>query len=472
MTAESLLNYSAVKLGSMIRDRVISPVELVQAALDRINQVNPQINAFRRLMGEQALALAEQADRDIKAGQWRGFLHGVPYAAKDLINVAGVPATGGSKIYVDYVPTEDAAVVTRMNRAGAILLGKLNMHELAWGITSRNPHFGPTLNPWNLNTSCGGSSSGSAAALAAGMLPLALGSDTGGSIRIPACLCGVVGLKPTYGLVSRKGVLPLSWSLDHLGPMAVAVEDLALALNSLAGHDPLDPTTSARPVPDYLEGLKADLAGFTIGVPRNFFPDDPKPEIKALVQTAIKDMAALGAEIREVELPEVTRGDQASFAILFSEASANMESIARSRPHDLSEEILFNLRLGLAIPATRYVQAQRVRTKIIQDMAALFTKVDVVVTPGTMVEAPPIDSYVVEVEPRRTVDVRTAMTRYSRYFNLTGNPVLAMPCGMSKSGLPVGMQLIGPAFGEKKVLQAGYAYQQAHPLTPARPVLA
>jgi aspartyl-tRNA(Asn)/glutamyl-tRNA(Gln) amidotransferase subunit A len=458
-------------LGDMIRKREISPVELVRASLTRIRSLDGRVNAFMRVLEAEALSQAEEAEREIAAGGWRGPLHGVPVAVKDLFDVAGVPTTAGSKIWRDFIPQRDAAVVERLKTAGAVLVGKLSLHEFAFGITSRNPHYGPTLNPWELAAMCGGSSSGSAAALAAGFVPLTLGTDTGGSIRIPCSLCGTVGLKPTYGLVSRRGVLPLAWSLDHVGPMALHVEDIALALGVIAGHDPEDPTSARRAPVDYQARLAGGVEGLVVGVPKTFFYEGLREDVRRTVLGAVAGLESLGARVEEIDLPGVIEADRAAYTVLFSEAAANLELHARTRPEDVGEEVMHNVRLGMTIPATRYIQALRVRTRLLYDLRAVFSRVKVMVVPATAVDAQPIESTTAALAPDRTVDIRTAMTRFTRYFNLAGNPVLSLPCGFSDRRLPVGMQLVGPPFGEATLLRVGHAYQKAFPLDPLVPVL-
>ena len=469
MNSQSLTRLSALALGQMIRDLEVSPVEVINACLEHIHSFDKKINAFIRVFNEAAISDAKKAQDEIMAGHWRGPLHGVPFAVKDLFDTAGAPATAGSKIWKDYVPVADAHVVKKLREAGAILIGKLNMHEFAFGITSRNPHYGPTLNPWDLTRMCGGSSSGSAAALAAGFVPLALGTDTGGSIRIPSSLCGTVGLKPTYGLVSRRGVLPLSWSLDHVGPMARQVEDIALGLQIIAGHDSKDHSSANCKPEDYITQLKDDMNGLVIGLPTTFFYEDLRKDVKEAVLKAVKGMETLGASVREIDIPGIIEDDIAAFTVLFSEASTCLEAHARNRPQDVGDEVMSGIRLGMTIPATRYIHALRIRTKLIDVLADVFSQVDLLVVPGTTVDAPPIESQEVSIGPDRMINVRSALTRFTRYFNLAGNPVLCVPCGFSNQRLPVGMQIIGRPFDEATLLKAGHLFQKAFPLDPPVP---
>jgi aspartyl-tRNA(Asn)/glutamyl-tRNA(Gln) amidotransferase subunit A len=469
MNSESLTSLSALTLGQMIRDLEVSLVEVINACLERIGSLDKKINSFIRVLYKTAISDAKKAQDEIIAGHWRGPLHGVPFAVKDLFDTAGAPATAGSKIWKDNIPIADAHVVEKLREAGAVLLGKLNMHEFAFGITSRNPHYGPTLNPWDLTRMCGGSSSGSAAALAAGFVPLALGTDTGGSIRIPSSLCGTVGLKPTYGLVSRRGVLPLAWSLDHVGPMARQVEDIALGLQIIAGHDPDDFTSANRKAQDYITPLEGDMKGLVIGLPTAFFYENLRKDVKEAELKSVKGMETLGASVREIEIPGIIEADLAAFTVLFSEAATCLETHARNRPQDVSEEVMSGIRLGMTIPATRYIHALRIRTKLIDVLADVFSQVDLLVVPGTTVDAPPIESKEVSIGPDRMINIRSALTRFTRYFNLAGNPVLSVPCGFSNQRLPLGMQIIGRPFDEATLLKAGHLFQKAFPLDPPMP---
>jgi aspartyl-tRNA(Asn)/glutamyl-tRNA(Gln) amidotransferase subunit A len=471
MSEPSLTGLCVSDLGRLIRDREISPVEVVHAVFERIRLFDRTINSFIRLFVETAVSEAKRAENEILSGNWRGPLHGIPFAIKDIIDTAGIPTTAASRVWKDFIPQKDATVVQNLKRSGAILVGKLNMHELAFGITSRNPHFGNILNPWDLSTSCGGSSSGSAAALAAGFVPLTVGTDTGGSIRIPSAMCGVVGLKPTYGLVSRKGVLPLAWSMDHVGPMARQVQDVAIALSSMTRHDHGDMTNTRRDPIDYQAHLDGDFKKLVIGIPTAFFYENLRDDIKHSVLAAVDNMKSMGAQVREIEIPGIAAADRAAFTILFSEAASCLEVHARKWPQNVGKQVMDNVRLGMTIPATRYIQALRVRNNIIDDLKSVFSIIDIMVVPATTVDAHHIEAEEVSVGRGVTVDVRTAMTRYMRFFNLTGNPVLCLPCGFSSRNLPVGMQMVGAPFQEKRLLQVGSAYQKAFPLEPAVPNL-
>ncbi len=446
-------------LCGLIQKRKISPVEVVSAVFERINSFDKIINSFISLFEETAILEAKRAESEITSGNWRGPLHGIPFAVKDIFDVAGTPTTAGSQVWKNFVPIKDSTVVKNLKSAGAILIGKLNMHELAFGITSRNPHFGNILNPWDLTASCGGSSSGSAAALASGFVPLTLGTDTGGSIRIPSALCGVVGLKPTYGLVSRQGVLPLAWSMDHVGPMALQAQDIQIALSSMAPHRKQG-NGETKPI---------KLNKLVIGIPTNFFYDALREDIKQAVLTAVGNMKSMGAEIREIKIPEITAADKAAFTVLFSEAASCLEIHIRKWPQNIGRQVLDNVKLGMTIPATRYIQALRVRNRIVNDLKSIFTQVDILIVPATMTDAHPIEAEEVTIGGDTTVDIRTAMTRYTRIFNFTGNPVLCLPCGISNRKFPVGMQMVGDLFQERRLVEIGMAYQKAFPLERSFP---
>ena len=318
---------SAGDLSRLIREKEVSPVEVIDAHLARIQTTEPALNSFITLLPEQARAAARQAEREIQAGRYRGPLHGIPVALKDLFNTGGVRTTSGSKIFDTFVPTEDCTVAARFREAGAILLGKLNMHQFAFGPTGENPDYGHMHNPWNPEMVTGGSSGGSGSAVAAGQCTITTGSDTGGSIRIPSALCGIVGLKPTYGAVSRHGLRPLSWSLDHPGPMVRTVEDAALAMNAIAGHDPKDVASARFSPPDYTEGLGQDVTGLRIGVPKEYFEAPLDPEVRLAVENALSQLESLGAEVREVSMPMFEQAQAFSTTVLLAEASAYFRDI-------------------------------------------------------------------------------------------------------------------------------------------------
>ncbi len=455
MTVAELTQLSIVEAAELIRKRKLSPLELTEACLERIGLLDARLHAFITVARQEALQAAQQAANAIARGRYKGPLHGIPFALKDLFATAGLRTTAGSKILADHVPAEDAAATARLKAAGAIILGKLNLHEFAFGATGVNPHYGSVPNPWDDTRISGGSSSGAAAAVAVGECPAALGTDTGGSIRIPASLCGIVGLKPTYGRVSRRGVVPLSWALDHVGPMTRSVEDAAVVLGAIAGRDPLDESSSEEPVPDYRQTLKeGKLKGLRIGVPSEYFFEDVDPEVQEAVRLAIAALGKLGAELRDVSLPHITEAPAAVSAIMLPEALAYHQRWLRERPQDYGDDVRQRLELGTTYLAVYCVQAQRLRSLIIEEWRReVFDKVDLLATPTTPVPAPGLE----ENELQTTLN----LVRFTGPFNLTGLPAISVPCGFTKAGLPIGLQLAGRWFEEGTVLGAAHAYEQA-----------
>lgn len=452
-----------------LRRRRISAVELTTASLSRIERFNPTLRAFITVTVERALQRARQADAELAAGKDRGPLHGIPVAVKDLFYTRGVLTTGGSPIYRDFVPDEDAFAVARLEAAGAVMLGKLNLHELAYGITSANPHFGAVTNPWNAKHSPGGSSGGSGAAVAAGLVYAALGTDTGGSIRIPASFCGTVGLKPTYGRVSRRGVLPLSWSLDHVGPLTSSVRDAGLVLNAIAGHDPADASSSRRPVVDFVPDEDCTVRGLRIGFPRNFFFERPDADVELCVRGAIARLESLGAEVKPVAVPDVAAINAIARMILLCEASAVYEPHLKNRGQ-FGPDVLALLDQGRLLPATDYIHAQRLRKQMQREFAQVWSAVDCLVAPATPNTAPRIGDATVKLGGIEE-DVRLATTRLVRSLNLLGLPALSIPCGLSGGGLPVGMQIIGPPFEEALILRVGAAMEDGGVGIPPSPTV-
>jgi aspartyl-tRNA(Asn)/glutamyl-tRNA(Gln) amidotransferase subunit A len=410
-------------------------------------------------MPEQARGAARRAEEEITRGAWRGALHGVPIGIKDLLDIAGVPTTMGSSILRENVPDDDATVVSHLKAAGAVVLGKQNLHEFAFGITSENPHYGVVHNPWDLERVPGGSSGGTAAAVAAGLCAAGLGSDTGASIRAPASFCGTVGLKPTYGRVSRAGALPLAWSLDHVGPLARSVADCALVLQAIAGRDPRDAASSNESVPDFSAGLTSGVDGLRLGVPREYFFEIVEPDVERLVREAISTLERLGARVEEVSLPHVRHAQVAGNVIMSSEAAAWHTTWLRERPQDYGPDVLQRIRGGMLVRATEYLHSQQLRSLIQQDFARVFERVDVVLGPTAPIVAPPIGR---TFEPGGPLNVppRSIANRTTVPCNLTGMPAISVPCGFS-AGLPVGLQIMGPAFAEPLVLQVAAAYEAA-----------
>ena len=454
--AETNLYHLTIREASeLLRTQQLSPVELTQAFLDRITATDDQLHSFITVLRDQALADARLAEAEIQRGDYKGPLHGIPFALKDLYDTAGVLTTSGSRVDIERVPTEDATTTARLKGAGAILLGKLAMHEFALGGPDFTTPFPPARNPWNLDHVTGGSSSGSGSAVASGQCMGALGSCTGGSIRGPASLCGIVGLKATYGRVSRAGVVTLSWSQDHCGPMTWTVEDTAYMMQALAGYDPKDPTTSTAPVPDYSLSLREDVRGLTIGVPRHFFfasSPDVNPEVVATVEKGLETLQELGANIQEVTIPSLDYVRAANSIIMLSEAYAFHEKNLKSRPEEYGEMVRARFRIGGLLSASDYVQAQRVRKVAIREFADVLQGVDVLVTPTMTQPAAAFEGF------DGTSTVRGPS--FTAPFNLTGLPAISVPCGFTAAGLPVGMQIAGKPFDEPRLIQAAYTYQQ------------
>jgi aspartyl-tRNA(Asn)/glutamyl-tRNA(Gln) amidotransferase subunit A len=458
------------ELGRLIATKAVSPVEVVRAHLDRIAALDGDLRAYITVTAEPALQAARQAEAALVAGQPLGPLHGVPYALKDLYDTAGLRTTGGSKVLADRVPAADATVTRRLAQAGGILLGKLNMVEFAYGPEGLNPHYGHARNPWDraVHRMAGGSSSGSGVAVAAGLAPGTLGSDTGGSIRIPASLCGITGLKPTYGRVSRAGVLPLAWSMDHVGPMTRSAADCALMLGAIAGYDPADASTSVLPVPDYGAALTGEVKGLRIGLLRGFFLDGSTPEVRTAVETAARTLASAGAVVDEVSLPTMQHVGPAALAIVAVEALAYHADLLRTRAADYDPEVARRLRLGAYVSGLHYVKAQQVRALVRDEVDAALAKRDVLLAPSTPITAPAVGEGQVQLGDGPS-DVRSALIRFTRPFNLSGHPACALPCGFTASGLPVGMQIVGRPFDEATVLRAADAYQRLTDFHTRRP---
>jgi len=470
MISSSPETWTVTSLSKAIRKKEISPVEITRAYLERIMAYDSRINSFITLLPQEAVRAARQAEKGILQRKYLGPLHGIPFAAKDLFFTKGIRTTCGSRILKNFVPAYSATVIERLQAAGAILLGKLNMHEFAYGTTSVNPHFGPVRNPWERARVPGGSSGGSAAALASSFVPLTLGTDTGGSIRIPSALCGTAGLKPTYGRISRYGVYPLCWSLDHPGPMAKCVADLAMAMNVLAGPDPLDPSTSPVVVPDYTRGLSKNLKGVRVGIPDTYYFDRLDPEVRASVEKAIQVCKGLGAAVKRISIPLLSEASIAAFIILLGEGAATLEKWHRARPSDLGDDVRSRLNLGAAVMAAQYLKAQSVRRRVRESFSRAFEKVNVVITPQLPITAPKLNQGSVSWG-KKSEAVPSALTRFTRIYNLVGIPSLSIPCGFSAAGLPIGLQIAGKPFDEKAVLRVGHAYEANTPWKDHHPRL-
>ena len=446
---------TAAAAARAIATRELSPVELMQALLARIERLDPRLNAFIRLDGEAAMAAARTAEAEIAAGRSRGPLHGVPVGIKDIIDVAGLPTTCHSKVLQDNIATSDAVCVTKLRGAGAIVLGKLSTHEFAIGGPSFDLPWPPARNPWNTDHHPGGSSSGSGSGVAAGLFPMALGTDTGGSVRNPASCCGIVGLKPTYGLVSRRGVFPLSFTLDHVGPMTRTVTDNALMLEVLAGHDPADPGSAAAPRGHYAQGLDRDLRGLRVGFVQHFHEVDmpADPEVTAALEHVARTLQLEGAEVRDINLPTLGEFAAVNRVILQSEAWAIHSAWLRERPGDYGQLGRRRLMAGAFFGAGDYVHAQRRRLEMIAAVEEALRDVDVLLCASSMDPACRIDI---------PADVERTYPRQARTpFNVTGHPALAMMAGVSKAGLPLSVQFVGRNFAEATLFQVARGWERA-----------
>jgi aspartyl-tRNA(Asn)/glutamyl-tRNA(Gln) amidotransferase subunit A len=460
------------ELARLVATKTVSPAEVVQAHLDRIAALDGTIKSYITVMGDSARAAAKAAEAAVTARETLGPLHGVPIGLKDLYCTKGVRTTAGSRILGDWVPTEDATVVTRLAAAGGIMLGKLNMHEFAYGPEGLNAHYGTPWNPWDRTTHriCGGSSSGSGAAVAAGLCPGALGSDTGGSIRIPSSLCGLTGIKPTYGRVSRAGVLPLAWSLDHVGPMCRSAADCALMLGAMAGYDPRDPSTSVLPVPDYAAALTGQVKGLRIGLLGRFFLESAGAPQRQAIEQAVKTLETLGASVREVTLEQMKYAAAAAAAVISAESYAYHEPWLRTRAAEYGPDIRERLLVGAFVSGSDYLKGQRVRRLIRDEVDRALGDLDVLIAPTLPIAAVPVGAREVEIDGKPQ-PVRPSLVRYTRPFNVSGQPVASVPCGFTADGLPIGMQVIGRSFDEATVLRVADAYQRVTDWHTRRPPL-
>jgi aspartyl-tRNA(Asn)/glutamyl-tRNA(Gln) amidotransferase subunit A len=452
-----------LELAPRLRRKEVSPVEVTRACLDRIEQVNSTLNAFITVTAESALAEARAAEMEISRGEWRGPLHGIPIALKDLVDTAGTRTTAASGLFQNRIPAEDAEVLRRLRLAGAVILGKNNLHEFAYGGSSLISFFGEVHNPWNKEHIAGGSSGGSAAAVAAGLCYAAIGTDTAGSIREPAALCGCVGIKPTYGRVSARGVIPLSWSLDHVGPLAATVGDVAAVLQAIAGYDPLDVCSADISVADYVSGLRDDAKTLRAGVPRAHFYDELDDEVGAAVEQALAVIGTLVADVRDVRV-EVSNDRTVQAAESFA---YHADYVART-PELYQPETLRRILSGAKISAAEYILRRRemhVERRRVRD---IFAEVDLLVTPTMPIPAPTIADLKKDPDALRPAEL--ALLRNTRPFNVWGLPAISVPCGFTKSGLPIGLQIAGPQWREDLVLRLAHAYEQATEWHRRRPV--
>lgn len=437
------------ELAELIKTKQLTSVELTKMVLKQAHHLNPEINAYISFRDEQALAEAAKMDKEIAEGKYRGPLHGIPMAIKDNIYVGGEVTTMASKYHENFVSKDDSTVIAKLKEAGVVLLGKLNMHEYAWGITNNSPHFGPVKNPWKLEKIPGGSSGGSGAAVTAGMTPITLGTDTAGSIRIPSSACGLIGLKPTHGLVAKYGCFPLAWTLDHIGPMARTVDDAAIVLQTIAGFDPRDPTSKQAPKSDYLANINDSLKGKVIGIEEEYFFKDVDAPIEKLVREQIAKLEAQGATIKKVKIPALQNSEYAELITSLSEAGTIHYEQLKKDPNHYGDDIRMLFELGALPSAVEYLQAQQMRRELKAQFKAVLDEIDVIIAPTLPVLPNDIGSDIAMINGKE-VDLLNHIIRFTGPSNLTGLPSLSIPVGMAE-GLPVGMQIIGKAFDEVTV---------------------
>jgi aspartyl-tRNA(Asn)/glutamyl-tRNA(Gln) amidotransferase subunit A len=461
MTARSeseLAFLSIEQAARLLRRREISPLDLVEASLARIERLNTSLYAFLTVLAEDARRQAKAAGREILRGRVRGPLHGIPISLKDNFWTRGIRTAAGSKILADFVPDADSDVAKKLARSGAILLGKTNMHEFAYGITGENPHYGSSRNPWARDRISGGSSGGSAAAVGTGMGFASVGTDTGGSIRIPSALCGIVGLKPTYGLVSTTGVVTLGISFDHVGPIARSVTDACIMLEAIAGKYPAGETR-----PDHRKLRRNRPRRFRIGVPKEFFFERLDSEVRCLVEVAAKKFESLDARVEQVSLPRLTGAiDQAS-QLVVGEINEYHESQGYYPAHaaEYGDDVRGHLEWGHKLLAVDYLRALPKRREIVEDFQAAFEEVDVILAPTSPIPAPRVGEPSVRAPGGSDSIVRAELLRFTRPANQTGFPAISIPCGFTREGLPVGLQLMGPRWGEARLLAIALAYEEA-----------
>ncbi|HEV2520777.1 MAG TPA: amidase [Candidatus Acidoferrales bacterium] len=477
MTTDDSLAFASIEeLAALLAKRKISPVELAELFLRRIERHNPSLNAFLTVIAEQAIAAARRAEKKLlrpRSRRDRNLLLGIPIALKDNIGTRGIRTTAGSKILRNFVPAEDSTVARKLALAGAVLLGKTNLNEFAYGITGANAHFGPVHNPWARDRISGGSSAGSGAAIAAGLCVASVGTDTGGSIRVPSALCGIVGLKPTFGRVSVFGTIPLSPSLDHIGPLANCVADAAVLLGEIAGRDPLDITSSAKPAEDFRGALRKPLRKFSLGRPREYYWEKLDVEVRRAAEAAVRDMEKRGAVVREVSLPHLKESLDAATDISLAEALHVHEAAGYfpARAEEYGEEVRQRIDSGKNVAAIRYLAGFDVRNRLLAEFEAAFQTVDAIVAPTVPVPAPPIGAESVQIDGE-PIGLRPALVGSCRPGNLTGLPAISVPCGFTREGLPVGLQFIGRAFDEVTLLRIAFSYEQANDWRARHPRIA
>jgi aspartyl-tRNA(Asn)/glutamyl-tRNA(Gln) amidotransferase subunit A len=465
--AEVLIARPIHQLAPLLEKKEISPVELFNEAIERIHLLQPKLNSFITITEAEGRKAATEAESEIRKGRYRGPLHGIPISIKDLFATRGIRTTAGSKVLAKWIPDYDATAVAKLHDAGMVLVGKTHMHEFAYGVTNDNPHYGPARNPWDPSRVPGGSSGGSAAAVASSQCAASLGSDSGGSIRTPAAVCGVVGLKPTYGRVSRCGAIPLAWSLDHVGPLTKSIEDAAIMLAAIAGPDPKDPSASSRPLPDYRKDMRESIRGLRLGVPRQYFFEHVDPEIQKLVSAAIRQLESAGATRVEVDIPDLENCSAMEAHITLAEATSYHEPYLKKQPDDYGPAVRTNLEAGRYLLATDYVKSQRARTLLQRNFNEAFKRAEVIVSPTLPALPPPVGEVWVQSGDLRE-HVIDAFLRFNIPYDLTGFPAISIPCGLGSTGLPIGLQIAGKAFDEATVLRVANAYEQSTAWHPSR----
>ena len=456
---DNLYELSISEASGLLKKKELSPVDLVASHLLRIQETDEQLNSFITVLSDTSKKNATQAEKEILAGEWKGKLHGIPIGLKDLYYTKGIPTTVGSKIYENFIPEFNATVVDKLSEAGAIIIGKLQMHEFALGTTSHNPHYGPARNPWNTECVTGGSSGGSASSVSSGQCMGALGSDTGGSIRIPSALCGIVGMKPTFGRVSRYGVFPLSSSLDTVGPMTRTVEDNAIMLNAIAGHDINDSFSSEHHLSDYTSDIEKDISGIKIAHPQTYFYDVIDEEVVCLMEKASEHFMNLGAKVEPVEVPILEHTLAISGTILLSEAAEIHSENIRAKAELIGNDVKSRLQQGALTLGVDYVKSQRARTIYNQKIDDLFKTYDILISPTVATGAPPLNDTSVDINGVQEL-IAPLLARLTRPQNITGLPTISLPIGFTSKGLPVAMQLTAPAFQEARLYNVANQYEK------------
>jgi aspartyl-tRNA(Asn)/glutamyl-tRNA(Gln) amidotransferase subunit A len=464
MASAELLQLGITEALERIRARQLSPVELTRAYLERINQLNAQLNVYLTVMAEEALAMATAAEQHVMKDGVLGPLYGIPVALKDNCDVAGVRMTAGAKFLHDNIAAVDSEVAARLRRAGAIILGKTHMHEWAIGATTRNPHFGPCRNPWDPSRIPGGSSGGSGAALAADMSLATIGTDTGGSVRIPAALNGISGIRPTVGRVSIRGVIPVSWTFDTIGPMARRAEDVAHLLQVVAGYDPYEPTSIDAPVPDYFTSLRSGVKGLRMGLCTGHFQNEPTPSVTNAVQNAARTLQDLGAHVEEVELTGAESVIDRMSELILTDAAAYHQERHAKQPQDFGQDVMTRLNRGAAVTGPQYALARQAQREWQRKMEEVFVRYDILLAPTCGVAAPII-------EQSEGVETTRLLTRFTYPLNFAQVPVLSIPCGFTEEHMPIGLQVAARHWQEALVLRVAWAYQQATDWHLQRPAL-